>query len=63
MMMGLAALYSASFQNARVSQDVFYDQLRCAIVGLVLMAILGRMDYRKFFEAAYPLIKFVEVRQ
>jgi len=54
MSIGLAALYSASFQNARVSNDVFYDQLRCAVVGLVLMAILGRLDYRKFFEAAYP---------
>ena len=54
MLLGLAALYSASFQNVRVSSDVFYDQFRCAIVGLAVMGILGRVDYRKFFEAAYP---------
>lgn len=54
MSMGLLALYSASFQNVRVGNDVFYDQLQCAVLGLVLMAILGRLDYRKFFEIAYP---------
>lgn len=50
---GLLALYSASFQNVRVTNDVFYDQLHCALAGLVLIWILGKIDYRKFFDAAY----------
>src|SRR3990167_10792722 len=30
MIIGLIALYSASFENLRVSRQVFYDQLGCA---------------------------------
>lgn len=51
--MGLLALYSASFENVRVSREVFYDQLWCAAAGLLLMFLVGRMDYRKFYDAAY----------
>jgi len=50
---GLVALYSASYENVRVSQNIFYDQLYCAIAGLVVMYFLGRIDYRKFHDAAY----------
>lgn len=50
---GLVALYSASFQNSRVSHKIFYDQLICVGVGLVLMYFLGKADYRKFYDIAY----------
>jgi len=50
---GLAALYSASYENVRVSQKVFYDQLFCALAGLVVMYLVGKIDYRKFYDAAY----------
>src|SRR5258708_5216893 len=53
MAIGLVALYSASFNNVRVGQEVFYDQLWCAILGLVVMGILSQTDYRKFFDFAY----------
>lgn len=53
MVIGLICLYSASFQNVRVSQQVFFDQLICAGLGLLLMFFLGRMDYRKFLDVAY----------
>ncbi|MBI3602033.1 MAG: rod shape-determining protein RodA [Candidatus Omnitrophica bacterium] len=53
MAIGLAALYSASFNNERVEQTVFYDQLWCAILGLLAMGFLSRFDYRKFFDVAY----------
>lgn len=52
---GLIALYSASYNNTRVSQGVFFDQLWCAGFALALMYLLSRTDYRKFFEVAYPL--------
>ncbi len=51
--MGLLALYSASFDNVRVGQDVFYDQLGCAVLGIIIMAVLSQVDYRKFFDVAY----------
>ena len=51
--MGLAALYSASYGNVRVSQKVFYDQLFCVVIGLVVMYLLGKVDYRKFYDVAY----------
>lgn len=51
--MGLAALYSASHENVRVSPKIFYDQLFCAVVGFVLMYLLGKVDYRKFYDVAY----------
>ncbi len=50
---GLLALYSASYSNVRVSQKIFYDQLFCAWVGVFIMFFLGRIDYRKYFDAAY----------
>jgi len=51
--MGLAALYSASFQNIRAPQKAFYDQLQCAFAGLVVMYYLGKIDYRKYYDGAY----------
>ena len=51
--MGLIALYSASYANVRVPQKVFYDQLFCAIAGFGIMYLLGKVDYRKFYDAAY----------
>ena len=53
--LGLITLYSASFQNSRVSQKVFYDQLVCAVFGLGIMYILSNSDYRKFYDIAYIL--------
>lgn len=55
MLTGLTALYSASYQNVRVTQSVFYDQLECAVIGLIIMFFLSRTDYRKFFDVAYIL--------
>lgn len=55
---GLTALYSASFNNVRVGQEVFYDQLGAAVMALVIMGILSCTDYRKFFEVAYPAYAF-----
>ncbi len=52
---GLAALYSASFDNVRVSRAVFVNQAFSAAVALVLLAAASRMDYRRFYDAAYPL--------
>ncbi|HQP10241.1 MAG TPA: rod shape-determining protein RodA [Candidatus Omnitrophota bacterium] len=51
--MGLVALYSASHENVRVSQEIFYDQLFCAIIGFGVMYLFGKVDYRKFYDAAY----------
>jgi rod shape determining protein RodA len=50
---GLAALFSASYNNVRVGQIVFYDQLGCAALGLFIMFLLSRADYRKFYDIAY----------
>ena len=50
---GLLALYSASFNNNVVSVSVFYDQLFCAGLGVLLMIFLSQGDYRKFFDVAY----------
>ena len=52
---GLVALYSASYENVRVSQQVFYDQLRCAGFGILVMYLTSRLHYRLFFDIAYPL--------
>jgi rod shape determining protein RodA len=51
--MGLVVLYSASYENARVSVKVFYDQLYCAALGFTLMYVISRMDYRRFYDFAY----------
>jgi len=53
MIIGLIALYSASFENLRVSRQVFYDQLGCAVLGLILMYVISRVDYRHFYDFAY----------
>lgn len=50
---GLVTLYSASYENVRVSHQVFYDQFWGAVAGLILMFILSRIDYRKFYDVAY----------
>jgi rod shape determining protein RodA len=50
---GLVALYSASHSNVRVSHDIFYDQLYCALMGFAIMYFLGKVDYRRFYDAAY----------
>ncbi len=50
---GLMALYSASTGNVRVSKQIFFDQLYCAVIGLFLMYLIGRIDYRKFYDMAY----------
>jgi len=52
-LMGLTALYSASFENVRVSQSIFYSQVVCALGGLMVMYFLGKLDYRKFYDVAY----------
>lgn len=50
---GLTALYSASYQNMRISGRVFYDQMFFAIVGFVMMFLLSRVDYRNFYDLSY----------
>jgi len=50
---GLVALYSASFENLRVPQKIFYDQLIFSIIGLAIMYFVGKIDYRRFYDAAY----------
>jgi len=52
-MTGLIALYSASYQNVRVPQKIFFDQLMCAVLGLGIMYVLSRWDYRKYSDLAY----------
>lgn len=55
MAIGLMALHSASYQNTRVDQSVFYDQLIFAAGGLLVMMVLSRIDYRKFYDISYAL--------
>lgn len=55
---GLVALYSASYDNVRVSHKIFYDQLWCAGIGLLIMYFIGKVDYRKFYDIAYILYGF-----
>ena len=55
MIIGLIALYSASFENVRVSRQVFFDQLGCAVLGLVLMYVISRVDYRHYYDFAYVI--------
>ena len=54
-LMGLVVLYSASYQNVRVTQKVFYDQMICAGAGFILMMILSYVDYRRFYDLSYVL--------
>ncbi len=51
--MGLIALYSATYDNVRVTQRIFYDQLVCAGLGFIVMYILSKIDYRRFYDVAY----------
>ncbi len=55
MVIGLLALYSASYNNTRIGQDIFYDQLAVAALGLIVMFALSQGDYRKFYDMAYPI--------
>ena len=50
---GLVALYSATFDNVRVSHRVFTDQLGWSAVGMTLMFLVSRLNYRFFYDAAY----------
>lgn len=50
---GLATLYSASYQNSRVTQQVFYNQLFFSIIGLLAIFGLSYVDYRKYYDIAY----------
>jgi len=52
---GLVALYSASYHNPRVSERIFYDQLWIALIGFGLMFYVSRIDYHKWYDAAYFL--------
>lgn len=58
---GLIALYSASHHNVRVSNAVFYDQMMFAVVGIFLIFLVSRTDYRLFFDAAYVFYGFTVV--
>jgi rod shape determining protein RodA len=51
---GLLTLYSASYDNLRVTGQVFYDQVACAVLALIVMFILSRVPYRSFYDVAYP---------
>ncbi|MBI5415727.1 MAG: FtsW/RodA/SpoVE family cell cycle protein, partial [Candidatus Omnitrophica bacterium] len=55
---GLVALYSASFENVRVSRQVFYDQVVFAGLGVIVMYVMSRVDYRHFYDTAYILYAF-----
>ncbi|MBF0122135.1 MAG: rod shape-determining protein RodA [Candidatus Omnitrophica bacterium] len=50
---GLVALYSASYENVRVTQQVFVDQLLCAGIGILVMYLLSRVNYRLSYDMAY----------
>ncbi|MFA5088929.1 MAG: FtsW/RodA/SpoVE family cell cycle protein, partial [Candidatus Omnitrophota bacterium] len=51
--LSLLALYSATYQNVRVSNKIFYDQLFSVLAGFLIMFFLGRVDYRRFYDIAY----------
>ncbi|MDE1919931.1 MAG: rod shape-determining protein RodA [Candidatus Omnitrophica bacterium] len=53
MAIGLLALYSACLNNDVVGLGVFYDQLTCSVLGCLIMFLLSRGNYRKFFDVAY----------
>lgn len=50
---GLVALYSATYQNLRISNEVFYDQLFFVLAGFMIMFLLSKVDYRNFYDFAY----------
>ena len=41
-------------KNVRVSQKVFYDQAVLAFLGLGVMFVISKIDYRRFYDMAYP---------
>lgn len=51
--LGLLALYSASYQNPRVSAQIFYNQIFMAFIGLAAIWALGHFDYRRYYDLAY----------
>ncbi len=55
MAIGLVTLYSATHQNIRIHHKVFFDQLLCVFIGIGLMLLFRKFDYRKLFDMAYPL--------
>ena len=55
MVIGLVAVYSASYNNVRVSHKVFYGQLIATIIGIAFMFLLSNIDYRKYYDVAYVL--------
>jgi len=52
-LLGLIALYSAASENVRVSKDICYDQMLCAGFGLLIMFLMGKVDYKRFYDFAY----------
>lgn len=56
--MGLVALYSATYDNVRVTQKIFYDQLWCAGLSIAVMFVLAKVDYRRFYDIAYGFYFF-----
>ncbi|NLE65388.1 MAG: rod shape-determining protein RodA [Elusimicrobia bacterium] len=52
---GLLALYSATYQNVRVSSQHFFSQVFFAVLGIALMGLVSRVPYRFFYDAAYVL--------
>ena len=55
MAIGLMAIYSASFQNPRVSLMIFYNQLAMVFISLTVMFFLARLDCRVFYNWSYAL--------
>lgn len=53
MAVGLVTLWSATSDNVRVTRQVFYDQLYCAVIAIFLMHFLSRVNYRTFYDIAY----------
>ncbi|MBF0479431.1 MAG: rod shape-determining protein RodA [Candidatus Omnitrophica bacterium] len=53
MIFGLIGLYSATFNNVRVPQKIFYDQMIFSLIAILIMWGLSNTDYRKFYDFAY----------
>jgi rod shape determining protein RodA len=52
---GLVTLYSATADNVRVTRQVFYDQLYCAVLAIFLIHFMSRLNYRLCYDIAYVL--------
>lgn len=50
---GLVALYSASYDNVRVTQKVFFDQLIMGAAAVAIMWGISRVYYGRYFDWAY----------